>query len=119
MRAYARAADEFLTWCASVGVLSIGAVQPEHVATWIAAGTVGSNLLSSRGESPTLEHFRRPATTRPGRRQFPESAALICLDLKEKCELIRRTRSDSQLFVNGTKVTPTTSGASVACAARL
>jgi hypothetical protein len=38
-RAYARAADEFLAWCASVGVPSIGAVQPEHVATWIEAGT--------------------------------------------------------------------------------
>jgi hypothetical protein len=34
-RAYARAADEFLAWCASAGVLSVGAVQPVHVATWI------------------------------------------------------------------------------------
>jgi site-specific recombinase XerD len=38
-RAYARAADEFLAWCAAAGVLSIGAVQPVHVATWIEAGT--------------------------------------------------------------------------------
>jgi site-specific recombinase XerC len=38
-RAYARAADEFLAWCSSVGVPSIGAVQPVHVATWIEAGT--------------------------------------------------------------------------------
>jgi integrase len=38
-RAYARAADEFLAWCASVGVPSIGAVQPVHVATWIEAAT--------------------------------------------------------------------------------
>jgi hypothetical protein len=38
-RAYARAPDEFLAWCASAGVLSIGAVQPVHVATWIEAGT--------------------------------------------------------------------------------
>jgi site-specific recombinase XerC len=38
-RAYARAADEFLAWCASAGVPSIGAVQPVHVATWIEAGT--------------------------------------------------------------------------------
>src|SRR6202047_2026124 len=37
-RAYARAADEFLAWCASAGVPSIGAVQPVHVATWIGAG---------------------------------------------------------------------------------
>jgi site-specific recombinase XerD len=38
-RAYARAADEFLAWCAAAGVPSIGAVQPVHVATWIEAGT--------------------------------------------------------------------------------
>ncbi len=38
-RAYARAAEEFLAWCASAGVPSIGAVQPVHVATWIEAGT--------------------------------------------------------------------------------
>jgi integrase/recombinase XerC len=38
-RAYHRAADEFLAWCAAAGVRSIGAVQPVHVATWIEAGT--------------------------------------------------------------------------------
>jgi len=38
-RAYYRAAEEFLAWCASVGVPSIAAVQPVHVATWIEAGT--------------------------------------------------------------------------------
>src|SRR5712691_9828170 len=38
-RAYARAAEEFLAWCAAAGVSSIGAVQPVHVATWIEAGT--------------------------------------------------------------------------------
>jgi site-specific recombinase XerC len=38
-RAYARAADEFLAWCASASVPSIGAVQPVHVTTWIEAGT--------------------------------------------------------------------------------
>jgi site-specific recombinase XerC len=38
-RAYARAAEEFLGWCTSVGVRSITAVQPVHVATWIEAGT--------------------------------------------------------------------------------
>src|SRR5471032_2038372 len=34
-RAYAHAVGEFLTWCAQVGVNSITAVQPLHVATWI------------------------------------------------------------------------------------
>jgi len=32
-RAYARAAEEFLAWCASAGVPSIAAVQPVHVAS--------------------------------------------------------------------------------------
>jgi site-specific recombinase XerC len=34
-RAYARAAGDFLAWCAGAGVSSITAVQPLHVATWI------------------------------------------------------------------------------------
>lgn len=34
-RAYARAADEFLAWCAEVGVPSLAAVAPLHVSTWI------------------------------------------------------------------------------------
>jgi site-specific recombinase XerC len=38
-RAYARAADEFLAWCAAAGVPSIGAVQQVDVTTWIEAGT--------------------------------------------------------------------------------
>jgi site-specific recombinase XerD len=37
-RAYARAAEEFLAWCAAAGVAAIDAVQPVHVATWIEAG---------------------------------------------------------------------------------
>jgi site-specific recombinase XerD len=38
-RAYYRAAEEFLAWCADAGVPSIAAVQPVHVATWIEAST--------------------------------------------------------------------------------
>jgi site-specific recombinase XerD len=38
-RAYLRAAEEFLGWCASFGVRSIADVQPVHVAIWIEAGT--------------------------------------------------------------------------------
>ena len=38
-RAYGRAAEEFLAWCASAGVPSIAAVQPVHVGTWIEAST--------------------------------------------------------------------------------
>ena len=39
-RAYARAADEFLAWCADAGVPSIAAVQPVA-----ANGNVGPNSL--------------------------------------------------------------------------
>lgn len=38
-RAYYRATEEFLAWCAAAGVPSIVAVQPVHVATWIEAST--------------------------------------------------------------------------------
>ncbi|WP_233099301.1 hypothetical protein [Pseudomonas psychrophila] len=34
-RAYARAVNEFLSWCHSVGVPDLVAVGPLHVATWI------------------------------------------------------------------------------------
>src|ERR1700726_4333445 len=38
-RAYYRAAEEFLAWCAEIGVPSIAAVHPVHVAAWIEAAT--------------------------------------------------------------------------------
>jgi hypothetical protein len=41
-RAYARAAEEFLAWCASAGVPSIAVEQPVHVANWIEAGRASS-----------------------------------------------------------------------------
>lgn len=54
-RAYARAAADFLTWCAGAGVTSITAVQPLHVASWIelqtqshAAPTVKQRLAAIR-----------------------------------------------------------------------
>jgi site-specific recombinase XerD len=34
-RAYARAVGEFLAWCESVGITSLPAIQPLHVASWI------------------------------------------------------------------------------------
>jgi hypothetical protein len=37
-RTYARAADDFLAWCASVGGPSIATIKPAHVATRIEAG---------------------------------------------------------------------------------
>jgi site-specific recombinase XerC len=54
-RAYARAAGDFLAWCAGAGVTSIAAVQPLHVAAWIerqtqthAAPTVKQRLAAIR-----------------------------------------------------------------------
>jgi site-specific recombinase XerD len=54
-RAYARAAGDFLGWCAGAGVPSITAVQPLHVAAWIelqtathAAPTVKQRLAAIR-----------------------------------------------------------------------
>src|ERR1700688_2133199 len=38
-RAYYRAAEEFLSWGASIGPSSIAAVEPVHVAAWIEVGT--------------------------------------------------------------------------------
>jgi hypothetical protein len=47
-RAYARAAYEFLGWCACVGVPSIAAVQPVHVAAWIADDAEKANYRLPR-----------------------------------------------------------------------
>jgi len=54
-RAYARAAGEFLAWCAEAGVGSITDVQPLHVASWIelqtqtlSAPTVKQHLAAIR-----------------------------------------------------------------------
>jgi site-specific recombinase XerD len=47
-RAYARAAGEFLDWCAGAGVSSITAVQPLHVASWI-------ELQTQKWAAPTVK----------------------------------------------------------------
>ena len=56
-RAYARAAEEFLTWCASAGVPSIAAVQPVHVATWIEASTRELAAPSVKQRLAALRHL--------------------------------------------------------------
>src|SRR5271166_5166843 len=56
-RAYARAADEFLAWCASAGVPSIAAVQPVHVATWIEAGTPELAAPSVKQRLAAIRHL--------------------------------------------------------------
>src|SRR5437773_3581394 len=56
-RAYYRAAEEFLAWCASVGVPSIAAVQPVHVATWIEASTRELAAPSVKQRLAALRHL--------------------------------------------------------------
>jgi len=56
-RAYYRAAEEFLAWCASVGVPSIAAVQPLHVSTWIEASTRELAAPSVKQRLAALRHL--------------------------------------------------------------
>ncbi len=56
-RAYYRAAEEFLAWCASAGVASIGAVQPVHVAAWIEASTHELAAPSVKQRLAALRHL--------------------------------------------------------------
>ncbi len=56
-RAYYRAADEFLAWCASAGVPSIAGIQPAHVATWIEASTRELAAPSVKQRLAALRHL--------------------------------------------------------------
>ena len=56
-RAYYRAAEEFLAWCASAGVPSVVAVQPIHVATWIEASTRTLAAPSVKQRLAALRHL--------------------------------------------------------------
>jgi site-specific recombinase XerD len=66
-RSYARAAEEFLAWCASVGVLSIAAVQPVHVAAWIEAATRELAAPSAKQRFATIRRLFDWLDHRPGR----------------------------------------------------
>src|SRR5256885_15025269 len=65
-RAYYRAAEEFLAWCADAGVPSIAAVQPVHVATWIEAGTRELAAPSVKQRLPAIRHLVDWLGPRPG-----------------------------------------------------
>src|SRR5437762_10712259 len=56
-RAYYRAAEEFLTWCADAGLASITAVQPVHVATWIEASSLVLAAPSVKQRLAALRHL--------------------------------------------------------------
>jgi integrase/recombinase XerC len=59
-RAYYRAAEEFLAWCTSAGVLSIADVQPVHVATWIEASTRELAAPSVKQRLAAIRHGQCP-----------------------------------------------------------
>ena len=56
-RAYARAVNEFLNWCHSVGVPDLHAVGPLHVATWIELQTQTLAAPSVKQRLAALRHL--------------------------------------------------------------
>jgi site-specific recombinase XerD len=56
-RAYARAVSEFLAWCAGVGVTSITAVQPPHVAAWIELQTRELSASTAKQRLAAIRHL--------------------------------------------------------------
>src|SRR3954463_7538222 len=56
-RAYGRAVAKFLAWCEAHGVLSLTAVQPLHVATWIEAQTRTLPAPSVKQQLAAIRHL--------------------------------------------------------------
>jgi hypothetical protein len=56
-RAYARAASDFLAWCAGAGVTSITAVQPLHVASWIELQMQTLAVLTVKQRLAAIRHL--------------------------------------------------------------
>lgn len=56
-RAYARAAGDFLTWCAGAGVPSITGVQPLHVAAWIELQTQTLSAPTVKQRLAAIRHL--------------------------------------------------------------
>jgi site-specific recombinase XerC len=56
-RAYARAAGDFLAWCAGAGVSSITAVQPLHVAAWIELQTQTHSAPTVKQRLAAIRHL--------------------------------------------------------------
>jgi site-specific recombinase XerD len=56
-RAYARAAGDFLAWCAGAGVSSITDVQPLHVAAWIELQTQTSSAPTVKQQLAAIRHL--------------------------------------------------------------
>ncbi|MFM0217799.1 tyrosine-type recombinase/integrase [Paraburkholderia caledonica] len=56
-RAYARAASDFMDWCAGTGVTSITAVQPLHVAAWIELQTQTLSAPTVKQQLAAIRHL--------------------------------------------------------------
>jgi site-specific recombinase XerD len=56
-RAYARAVSDFLAWCGEVGVPSIAAVQPLHVASWIELQTQTLSAPTVKQRLAAIRHL--------------------------------------------------------------
>jgi site-specific recombinase XerC len=56
-RAYARAAEDFLSWCAGAGVTAITAVQPLHVAAWIELQTQTHSAPTVKQRLAAIRHL--------------------------------------------------------------
>ena len=70
-RAYARAAGDFLAWCAGAGVTSITAVQPLHVAAWIELQTQTHSAPTVKQRLAAIRHLFDWLVTRPDRAAQP------------------------------------------------
>jgi hypothetical protein len=98
-RAYARAAEEFLSWRVAAGVSSIVDVRPVHVATWIEAGTRELAAPAVKQRLAALRHLfdwlvngqmmpLNPAHTVRGPRHFSSAG-------KRRCSILRKRVSSS------------------------
>jgi hypothetical protein len=98
-RAYYRAAEEFLAWCASAGVPSIAAVRPVHVASWIEAGTRELAAPSVKQRLAAIRHLfdwlvtgqvvpANPAGSVRGPRHVVTSGQTLVLDPSEARALL-------------------------------
>ncbi|SAK41828.1 phage integrase family protein [Caballeronia hypogeia] len=56
-RAYARAAGDFLAWCAGAGASSITAVQPLHVASWVELQTQTHSAPTVKQRLAAIRHL--------------------------------------------------------------
>ncbi|SAL85758.1 phage integrase family protein [Caballeronia choica] len=56
-RAYARAAGDFLSWCAGAGVRTITDIQPLHVATWIELQTQTLSAPTVKQRLAAIRHL--------------------------------------------------------------